>query len=613
MRVPLARLTFHPDHLLSARASEEYDRLRRGFQHWVGPNLRLALDPSTNEEYSWREVVRFEDGIAPRTRELLLRVLADSTLVRSTVFILGNGALISLADIPPGGATVTLLGRRLGKSVYRFSLTTRGRETFDFAVNHAETMPPAELRDEVLWLLSSGAPPPLVEAFGSYHPDWGIYTEEFIPGENVEQQLARLLQKGEVRRLRNQWPFLVWTALAAHVGFWDRTGRRVALRDPSPAAFIVPSHDYQTGARLVSISDRGVAERLDDVLDRFETAFITPTEALHPLLRAGLGPTLRFSAVLEALGLERGRTALSSLSPGPRAEAALAYLAQVEATGFTPRQAHFAIERFRRWRAVNPNAPREAQGAMLGELWTTYKLGDVEKEWPDTRIRFFRRTVFADAREPLGAALDRLMARARSLPYLGLDLREHLASLREAVKPNAREDYFLARMTFRHLRPGDETSLISLERGDHLTTEVVVGLADARGDKFSVRAARTPREVARLLQLFQESSLEVTFEPEHRHLVAVDSHDAVIGGVFYRQVTPERTHMEKIVVARKHRGLGVADGIIRELSRRQRARGVRLLETGWFQPEVLARFGFRLDPASGGLVLDLVAYSAVPH
>ena len=94
---------------------------------------------------------------------------------------------------------------------------------------------------------------------------------------------------------------------------------------------------------------------------------------------------------------------------------------------------------------------------------------------------------------------------------------------------------------------------------------------------------------------------------------SVDANDTVIGGVFYRQVTPERTHMEKIAVARKHRGLGVADGIIRELSRRQRARGVRLLETGWFQPEVLARFGFRLDPASGGLVLDLVAASAVPH
>ena len=612
VRVPLARLTFHPDPLVSARASEEYDRNRRGFGHWLGPNIRIAIDPASGEEYTWREAVRFEGSLPHRTTELVLRAISESTLVRSSAFVLGRGVLISLADIPPGGATVTLLGRRLGKSVYRVSITTRARETFDFALNHAETMPPVELRDEVLWLLSSGAPPPLVEAFGSYHPDWGMYTEEFIPGENVAQQLARILQKGETRRLMNQWPFVVWNALSAHVGFWDRTGRRVALRDPSPAAFIVPSHDYQTGARLVSISDRGTVDRLDDVLDRFETAFVSPTEALYPDLRGGLAPTLRFSAVIDALGLERGRAALSSLSPGPRAEAALTFLSKVEATGFTCRQVHFAIERFRRWLAVNPNATQEAQGTMLGELWTTYQLGDVERGWPDTRIRFFRRTVFAEAREPLGAALDRLMARARSLPYGGLDLRDQMATLREAVKPSVREDYFLARMVFPHLRPGDQTQLISLERGDHLTAEVVVAHTDAQGEKYAVRAARTPREVARLLQLFRESSLEVTFEPEHRHLVAVDAHDTVIGGVFYRQVHPERTHMEKIVVGRRYRGSGVAEGIVKELARRQRARGIRKIETGWFQPEILARYGFRVDPGSGGLVMDLSNEAAAP-
>ncbi|HET8725695.1 MAG TPA: AMP-binding protein, partial [Anaeromyxobacteraceae bacterium] len=176
VRVPLARLTFHPDPLLSARAAEEYDRCRRGFQHWLGPNLRIAIDPATGEEYTWRDVVTFDGPMPPRTGDLLLRAISESTFVRSSAFVLGKGALISLADVPQGGVAVTLLGRRLGKSVYRISITTRSRETYDFAVNHAETMPPAELRDEVLWLLSSGAPPPLVEAFGSYHPDWGIYT-----------------------------------------------------------------------------------------------------------------------------------------------------------------------------------------------------------------------------------------------------------------------------------------------------------------------------------------------------------------------------------------------------------------------------------------------------
>jgi long-subunit acyl-CoA synthetase (AMP-forming) len=604
VRVPLARLTFHPGHLVAARASEEYDRLRRGFQHWIGPNQRLAVDPATGKEYGWRDVLGFDDGIPPRTAELVLRAISESTLVRASVFLLGKGALISLADIAPGGATVRRLGSRLGKTVYHLSITTRSRETFDVAINYAEAMPPAELRDEVMWLLSSGAPPPLVEQFGSYQPEWGLYTEEFIPGENVDRQIERLSRRGGGTRHVTQWPFLVWTTLAAHVGFWDRTGQRVALREPSPAAFIVPSHDYQTGARLVSISDRGECERLDDVLDRFESAFVAPLEAAHPELAGLVDFDLRASAILDALGLERGRAALATLAPGPRADAARAFLARLDAQGYTPRAVWFASARYRRWIAKYPEATIEAQGTMLGELWTTYRLDEAERAFSDTRIRFFRQTVFAEAREGLADALDRLMARARTQPNLG-DLPTQIAGLRSAVKPDAREDWFLARMTFRHLRPSDDTSLISLERGDHHTTEVVLGMTDATGERYFVREVRSPREAARLLQVFRESSMDVAFGPEHRMLVAVDTRDQVIGGVFYRSVSAERTHMEKIVVGRRYRGRGVANGILREFGKRQGARGVTVIETGWFQPEALYRLGFRPEPSSGALVLAI--------
>jgi hypothetical protein len=51
----------------------------------------------------------------------------------------------------------------------------------------------------------------------------------------------------------------------------------------------------------------------------------------------------------------------------------------------------------------------------------------------------------------------------------------------------------------------------------------------------------------------------------------------------------------------------VADGLVRDFFRRMRARGVLAVETGYFQPEYLKRFGFRTDPSSGGLVRELEA------
>jgi GNAT superfamily N-acetyltransferase len=188
-----------------------------------------------------------------------------------------------------------------------------------------------------------------------------------------------------------------------------------------------------------------------------------------------------------------------------------------------------------------------------------------------------------------------------------MSLEEQVAAIRAAVHPSPEEDYFLARMTYRYLGPTDDAALISLPSGDRRVTEVVLGLTDEEGNRFWVRSPVSPREVARLLQIFHEAALQVTFNADHEFLIALDHNETVKGGLFYRYISPERVHMEKVVVARKHRGKGVSDGLMHEFARRLRARGVRTLETGYFQPEYLRRYGFRTDPNSGGLVLDLAS------
>ncbi|MGC3998631.1 MAG: AMP-binding protein [Anaeromyxobacter sp.] len=348
-RVPLARLALHDDAEIAARASEELDRLRRGFSNWVGPNLRLAIDPQTGAEYGWKEVLAFDETVPPEARTHLLQALADNTIVRASVFLLGRGVLLSLADIPPGGAHCSLLGRQHGKAVYRVSVHTRAKEVFDLAINVAEQMNYAALRQEVSWLLAAGAPAALVEQFGGYFAEWGMFTEEFIPGDDVERQVARLVRTADTARLRSLWPFLAWCALELHVRFWDRTNRRLALHEPTPSAFIVPSHDYQTGARLVSISDRSPCTSLDEVLDRFERSFIGRIEGIRPELKGDVDDGIRLSAVVEALGFERGVAALEAMAPAsPRALAIETFLQRLREHGFAPHRLWFAARRYRR-------------------------------------------------------------------------------------------------------------------------------------------------------------------------------------------------------------------------------------------------------------------------
>jgi len=612
-RIPLARLALHSDSEIAARAREELDRLRRGFWNWIGPNQRLAVDPASGAGYGWKDVLVFDETVTHDEAQHLRQALEDSTVVRGSVFLLGRGVLLSLADIPPGGAAVSLLGRRHGKSVYRLSIRTRAREVFDLAINVADDMSFAEFKEEVSWLLAAGAAPALVEQFGGCFAEWGMFTEEFIPGDTVEGQVARLVRHGEAKRLESLWPFLVWTSLDAYVRFWDRTGRRLALREPSPAAFIVPSHDYQTGARLVSISDRTPCTTVDELLDRFHAAFVARVEASRPALRGAIDDTLPLSALVEALGPDRGVAFLSAAAQGSRRAVAIeTFLERLREEGFTPRRLWFAARRYRRWLEVNPAATVEARGAMLAELWGTYGLSEIEQDWPDTRLRFFRRTVFASARPELGAALDRLIARAGAVAAGGLDLEAHVAVLRAATRPTAEEDYFLARMTYRYLSPTEDVALISVPSAGQHVTEVVVAHTDGDGNRFAVRGPVSPREVARLLHIFLDANLQVTFTAEHEFLLCLDDRETVIGGLFHRSPGPDRVHMEKLVVARRHRGEGVADGLMHEFFRRLRARGVRWVETGYFQPEYLSRYGFGTDPTSGGLVRDLSPDAAAP-
>jgi predicted GNAT family acetyltransferase len=606
-RFPLARLALHADETIAARAGEQLDRLQLGFRVRIGTNLRLAVDPDSGEEYAWRDVLVFDDEVTEAHRKLITKAITETTLVRESVFLFGKGALLSLSELPRRSTWVSLLGSKHGKSVYRVSIQTRDRGAFDVALNLAETIPVAELREEIGWLMAAGDDPPLSELFGGYFPEYGIFTEEFIPGETVERQVARLLRLGAVDRLRALWPFLVWSGLGVHIDFWERSGRTLALRQPAPSNVIIPSHDYHVGARLISISDRSPCTTIDDLLQRFEDAFIRPMASSTPELAQLVSPVILLSAFVETLGLERGLALLASAKEGVYGSAIVAFLEAVKARGYMPKRLYFASQRYARWIAVNPAATVEARADMLRELWDTYGLGADEARYADTRIRFFRQTVFKEARHEVVSELDRLMAAARAKRMSDEHMSEQVAASRGAMRPTEEEDYFLARMTYRHLRPTDEAAIISLPTGSTRVTDVAVSLHDHEGGRFRVRGPVSPRDVGRLLDLFHKASLLVSFATEHEFLLAIDDADHVIGGMFYRRVDDETVYLEKIVVSRRHRKKGISDGLMREFMRRVQSRGGKVVETGFFRPEYLLRFGFRTDARSSGLVRDLAA------
>ncbi|MBI5443295.1 MAG: AMP-binding protein, partial [Deltaproteobacteria bacterium] len=292
LRAILTRLEMlAPSENVRALASDARVRLVEGFRKWLGAPSRIAVDPETSLEYRWDDVVAFDDDVDAETRKRLLAAIRTTPLLAEAGFLFADRATVTLADVLPGGVWIRLLGEDHGKSVYRVAVKTRVREQFDLAINLNRELSDEQVREEIDWLVVCGEARgggSLVEDFGGYWAKHGLWTEEFITGETLDHALRRFARRPQdEERLLGVWPYAAWSALSRYLDFWDRTGRRLVVADPKPSNVIVPMHDYQTGARLVSISGRQPFTSLVSLLRSLRDQLVARVEAEHRRL-AGL-------------------------------------------------------------------------------------------------------------------------------------------------------------------------------------------------------------------------------------------------------------------------------------------------------------------------------------
>jgi GNAT superfamily N-acetyltransferase len=597
-------------------ARRALNQLCDGFRHWLGRPSRIAVDPETGFEYRWDDVVEFADDVDEEAKHRLLAAIKSTTMLQEGVFLFSRGAAVRLDDILPGGVWIRHLGSEHGKSVFRMAVKTRNRGQFDLAINLNRDLSEDLVLEEIDWLVicsEERSRGPLVEDFGGYWPEHGLWTEEFIPGETIDRAIARLSRKESDReRLEALWPFAAWSAMSAYVDFWDRTGRQLTVSDPAPGNVIVPTHDYHAGARLVSIAARSEFSTMVEMLSSFKDRMLLPIESMTPGLEGIVGWDVVFSSVLEIVGEEEGTTLLQGVLDEARiagcgwARDLEQYLDVVAVRGFLPRRLFFAAKRFRKWDRLAPDATHTIRARTLQELYETYRLADLRESYPESRARFFKETVLRHAPQALAEGLEVIISDLRSGAIHTDDLSSAVADLRARLDLDPEYDYFLARLSYPYLQPEDETEYVASFSSGVQHSEMVVSFDDPDGRTYAIRHALNPKEIARLHRLFLAAKLPVQFRPEHRFLVAVSDRGHLLGGLFY-EVEPEAqtAHMDKVVVTETARGLGVAGHLIDELANRLSDDNYRWLTTGFFRPQFFYRYGFTVERRYAGLVRSL--------
>ena len=599
---------------ISVLASMARQDLLEGFRKWLGTNQAVSVDIETGEEYQWKDVIIFEETIPVEQQSVLLDTLSGTSLLREAIFLFSNGNMVRLYDIPPGGVWISALGRKNGKSSYRVSVQTRYQGSYDFVLNHLDQDMDEEIVSQINWLIHAGAPAKgirLLEDFGGLWRQNKIWTEDYYPGDTVGHFFERTLRRDTEenrQRLYHIWPFFVRTAISAHVNFWRRTGYSLELSDKSIDNIVIPPHDYQTGMRIVSIAGRHETKDLSVLLEDFCTTFIKNTQERYPFIEQPHIQYNIFSGILDSEGKDKGlellqeaRENMSSDCFQEITEELESFLAEVDQKGFIPRQMHFAINRFHRWFQLNENASLSAQAQSLNEMYDTYQLQQLEKKFPETRTHFFLETIFRESSAEIRHSLNQILQRQHTQELSQETMLEAISNLPKEYVLTEKEEYFLSRLSYPHLKPTDSALLLA----NQSIADVVVSLEDYDGLPYLVRKPVTPKEIARLHQLFLEANLPVNFSPEHRFMVAISERGFVIGGLFYKALDDETVYMEKIVVSSQLRRKGISDGLMQEFFNRLRDEKIKNVTTGFFRPEYFYRFGFKVERKYAGLVKDL--------
>ncbi len=607
-------------------ATHELSLLTDQFRKWIGQPKKVAIDPESGEEFTWQDVVLFDDNIDNKTQELLLNLFSKTPAIAEAIFLFGGKRVIRLEDIAPKGIWISSLGTSFQKSVFRVLVQTHSTEAYNLVINVNLGLTADYLEEETCWLILLGSSlhgSRLVEMFGGYWSEYQIYTEEYIPGDTVRQHLdmnrEEIASGSNPDRWRMRWLHFIWNGTMAYVEFWRRSGFKLGFKEPSTQNLIIPIYDYTSGTRLISISNRTPLKSLLDLLVRIYHKFIVKSEKEYQGLQRMADWEILLTAVTQKLTVKGAflqfEILLENWDFRPEAEAAeelglsakrlRQFMADVKSEGVLTKPVVFASLRYERWLNLNPDATREARGSLLKELYNDYHLASLLEDYPESRIRFFLMTCFRNSPEPLRRELYQLQKKLRSHAISLEELDIYLSRIQQDTSISEDDQYFLSRLLFEHLDSTEQGELITWDWGAQNRLDLITAVEDRSGNQYRIRPPFQPKEIAHFHGLLQASNFNPAFRQEHQFLLLFNSNQVVVGGVYWKPTSINTAYIERIVISHRYRKLHLSTRLLEELFNRLRDRSYQYVTVGFFQAGLFYKVGFTVNKEFGGLVKPL--------
>jgi len=596
---------FREDPLLARAALSQHEELTEWHE------LQLAEVAAESEPIDGKIV--FEFGIPAAERKRLEAILGDSTFLRHSLAHAFGEPGFSWDRVPPEGAWISPMLSHHQLRLYRIGLNLSGGRHFDLLLIAGEVMKRRAVKETILWMtaLSGHAlGTPALPRFGAWRQDLGAATVAYVSDLTAWERIRELASQRDVRDgSATRWALrkLYVRAMAGFFRAWDQSGGRIVPGSVTPSNVALPDADFHEAATILSIAGWRPYQGPLSLVRPMVRTFYRLAEAHYPQTREALDAGWIFDACIEALGAARAAAFIdelqAELSAGDvgQEDLARALLERCEALTtrpWLPLPVLCAIERFRDWARMNPDATQQAREEMAIQMAHLYRLD----RFPDgVRFHLYRHTYFAPAGEEVGAAFERLIARQSSDPRALNSQLEELSSLQSLLTDPVDRAVF-SRMVFPHARGAQKLELMELEGDEPARVIVRSEIADDSGSRYVVREPLTAMELGILYRLILETDYPMHIGDLDRQLVIADEEERIVGGLCYRWQEGGVASVDGIVVASALTNQGLGGRLLEDFCVRMAAEGARLVRTNFFLGGLFTKHGFQVNQRWGGLV-----------
>jgi long-chain acyl-CoA synthetase len=615
---------FDQDPELARAAQRRFDALMRWHEE------RLMGDP--HDQPTDGKVV-FELGIARDQRARLEDALFHPTFIRRSISHAFGDDDFGWDLVGPEGVWVSPMLSHRRIFLYRVGINLVDGRHFDMILATGDLLRSLDIKDTILWLttLSDHAfGAPALPPFGAWRKDLGVMSLAYVSHLNAWERIREISSRHDAHpgaSLAGSLHKLYVRAMATFFRAWEQSGYRIVPGEVSPSNVALPDADFQETSSILSLAGwRAYTGPLSLVRPMVRT-FYRLTAAHYPKLRDALRLEWLFDACLEGLDGNAAHRFLRHLEhdlrqdddPGSAEllQALLRYHEDLDAHEHLPLPVLCAIDRYRQWARLDPDATAEAREESVQHMVELYRL----ERFPDAfRYHLYRHTYFADAdldpHADADADLDAAFAR---LIRRGLQDREgltghleELSNLQSLLRDPVDRAVF-SRMVFPHARRAQKLELLAVGETDQKRVIVRSRIEDDAGTPYVVREPLNPGEVGHLYRLILQAGYRMHVSEDARQLVIADPEERIVGGLSYRWEDGRAAAIDAVVVARSLTNRGLGGRLLEDFCVRVAAQGAQVAKTNFFLAGLFTKHGFHVSQRWGGLVRTLEAYHQRSH